>query len=73
MTDTPHQQFRVGDEEHEIGNPSCPEFWTSYPVPCEQEINGTRCPGLVHASFGDENTDGDYWLFTACDVCGEHA
>ncbi len=20
---------------------------------------------------GDENSDGDYWLFTKCDTCGE--
>jgi hypothetical protein len=63
------QTFQVGeyDEAHEIGNPNCDQGWcgdgTGYPVPCE-------CGGFIHADFGDENADGDYWLYQRCDRCG---
>lgn len=56
-------QHRVGDEECDIG-------WcdtTNWPVPCGRP----GCDGLVHASFGDEDWDLNYWLYTRCDVCGE--
>jgi hypothetical protein len=62
------------DEPHTVGDLDCTEGWCAgdsgyYPRPCD----GDNCPGLVHAAFGDENADGDYWLFTKCDVCGESA
>jgi hypothetical protein len=70
----------LGDtgDEHRIGDRECDEGWCgafSYPRPCEgtSRIHAEgedRCPGLVHASFGDENADGDYWLYIRCDVCG---
>lgn len=53
--------------EHIRGNKECTEGWCSsseYPKECE-------CGGLIHADFGDENADGDYWLYTKCDKCGE--
>jgi len=51
--------------EHEIGDKDCCEGWcgNAYPEKCE-------CGGLIHADFGDENSDGDYWLHTKCDQCG---
>jgi hypothetical protein len=70
---------------HAVGNQSCEECWPNYPKPCDnvvwaqaysveyvdpQWVAGVRCPGLIHASFGDEMEDG-YWLYTRCDVCGE--
>lgn len=65
--------FAVGDLDypHRVGDAKCDEGWcgNSYPRPhegCEAGPNG-----LVHADFGDENGDGDYWLYTKCDGCGE--
>ena len=54
------------DYEHEVGNSSCGTGWcgSSYPKPCE-------CGGLIHANFGDEDMDCNYWLYTKCDKCGE--
>ena len=57
-------------DEHNTGDQECPAGWCgtfNYPRPCEQ----AGCNGLVHADFGDENYDCDYWLYTKCDVCGE--
>lgn len=58
-----------GDYDHRSGDPTCGEGWclSDYPKPCEEP----GCTGLVHANFGDENADCDYWLDTKCDVCGE--
>ena len=64
--------FEVQWEEgpvHIAGDPDCTGGWCDggngrYPKPCE-------CGGLIHADWGDENWDGDYWLWTKCDVCGE--
>ena len=56
--------------EHEVGNNGCYISWCGsqgYPKDCKQE----GCDGLVHADFGDENMDCDYWLYTKCDKCGE--
>lgn len=66
---------RLGND-HLIGNADCDEGWCGghgYPKPCE---NLTRegagvCAGLIHANWGDENFNGDYWIYTKCDVCGE--
>lgn len=51
---------------HIIGNASCTEGWcgTGWPKKC-------RCGGLIHADFGDEDMDCDYWLHEKCDQCGE--
>ncbi|MDP2217229.1 MAG: hypothetical protein Q8J68_08090 [Methanolobus sp.] len=56
---------------HIKGNKECTEGWCGcfggsggYPKVCS-------CGGLIHADFGDENSDGDYWLYTKCDTCGE--
>jgi hypothetical protein len=64
--------FDFGDMigyEHRIGDLGCDQGWcgSGYPKACEDPA----CSGLVHANFGDENADGDYWLYTNCDVCGE--
>lgn len=59
--------FGDSDYEHEVGNPNCGHGWcggTSYPKKCE-------CGGLIHANFGDEDMDCNYWLYTMCDKCGE--
>lgn len=65
--------FSFGDptiskpDEHEIGNYNCEIGWCGtdgYPKKCS-------CGGLIHAEFGDDNWDGDYWLYTKCDRCGE--
>lgn len=69
-TDPTPETFDVSGEglyQHEIGNADCCEGWcdgSTYPKPCP-------CGGLIHADFGDENYDGDYWLHTKCDRCGE--
>jgi hypothetical protein len=58
--------FTLGEHlyEHRIGDATCTAGWcgSDYPRPCS-------CGGLVHADFGDEDRDGDYWLYTACDRC----
>lgn len=53
------------DKEHPVGDAACRACWMGFPVPCERD-----CRGLVHATFGDENFDGDYWISTKCDMCG---
>jgi len=56
-------KFVLDGEEHEIGNMECDTCWGGYPKQCE-------CGGLIHATFGDENSDCDYWLYYECDKCG---
>jgi hypothetical protein len=56
---------RFGPLDHDRDDPECSYCWRGYPRPC-------ACGGLVHAQFGDENWDGDYWLDRACDRCGGH-
>ena len=54
----------VGEcDDHQRGDQQCARCWPGYPQPC-------ACGGQVHASFGDENADMDYWLYYACDRCG---
>lgn len=53
-----------GNSEHEIGNAECPDCWSGFPVSCE-------CGGLVHAEFGDEDADSNYWLHRKCDKCDD--
>jgi len=60
--------FTVGDDDtpHIVGDPACDACWhPPEPHDCER-------PGcLRHNSFGDENRDGDYWLFRRGDLCRE--
>jgi len=52
-------------EEHIVGNKDCDVEWCNchgFPKECE-------CGGLIHADFGDENSDCDYWLYLKCDRC----
>lgn len=55
--------------EHEVGDKDCCAGWcgrrTGYPRPCPS------CGGLIHADFGDENFECDYWLYIKCDQCGK--
>jgi hypothetical protein len=64
---TARETFQVGDVdyEHEIGNDDCGPCWMGYPQPCD------KCDGLVHADWGDEDPDDNYWLYTKCDRCGD--
>ena len=54
--------------QHEIGNSNCSVGWCTsgdgFPKRC-------KCGGLIHADFGDEDSDCDYWLYKKCDKCGE--
>ena len=55
-----------GIYEHAVGDRNCQQGWCiagGYPKPCS-------CGGLIHADFGDEDYDGNYWLYTKCDKCG---
>lgn len=56
--------------EHHVGNEYCTTGWCgeTFPRPHWEDF---YCTGLVHADFGDESSDGDYWLHTKCDECGE--
>jgi len=61
--------IQSGDQlyEHLVGDKNCKEGWCGgghYPVKC-------KCGGLIHAEFGDEDTDCNYWLNLACDKCGD--
>jgi hypothetical protein len=54
--------------EREIGNEKCTGGWcgviSRYPKKCV-------CGGLIHADFGDEDYDCNYWLYEKCDKCGK--
>lgn len=58
--------FQIDGVEHPTGQ-DCQECWSDFPRPCTNE----GCNGLVHAVFGDENYDGDYWLYYKCTACGD--
>lgn len=51
---------------HKIGDINCREGWCGpgdgFPKPC-------KCGGLIHADFGDEDMDCNYWLYERCDRC----
>jgi hypothetical protein len=71
MPDTKVFHIKGSDVEydHSIGNEHCTAGWCScsdYPQPCIDE----SCKGLIHADFGDEDSDCNYWLYTQCDTCG---
>jgi hypothetical protein len=59
------RSFSLGPEDHHaVGDHGCPACLENYPEPC-------RCGGLMHAApTGDEDTDGNPAVVTACDVCG---
>nr|WP_276975929.1 dual specificity protein phosphatase [Ferrimicrobium acidiphilum] len=63
--------IEVDGSVHFAGDGSCYEGWCGgsygYPKLCTRQ----GCEGLVHAEFGDENPDCDYWLYTKCDIRGE--
>ena len=64
-----NETFEVSGEGiyfHIVGNEDCQEGWCGvlYPKKCV-------CGGLIHADFGEENYDGDYWLYEKCDRCGK--
>lgn len=62
------ETFKLGElgfeHEHDAGDTDCEACWPRYPKPCE-------CGGLVHAEFGDEDKNCNYWLYTKCDRCGD--
>jgi hypothetical protein len=56
----------IDGNQHKVGNKECTEGWCGskgLPAKCS-------CGGLIHAEFGDEDADGDYWLMKMCDKCG---
>lgn len=57
--------IEIDGDKHRVGNKNCEECWGNYPRKHKD------CGGLVHSAFGDENYDGDYWLYTKCDKCYE--
>ncbi len=57
---------QTGHDPHTRGL-SCDECWQGFPKPCTT----SDCKGFLHASFGGEFSDGEYWLNTRCDTCGE--
>ena len=57
----------IDGNKHKIGDKDCSMGWCScigWPHKCE-------CGGLIHAEFGDEDMEGNYYLITVCDKCGE--
>jgi len=63
--DTENGKMKLDVYEHIIGDERCQECWRDYPKKC-------KCGGLIHASFGDEDEDCEYWLYEMCDKCGEN-
>jgi hypothetical protein len=66
MTDLKTFNVSEDGDPHEVGNLGCQSGWCAsykYPILCE-------CGGLIHADFGDEDYDCNYWLYTKCDKCG---
>ncbi len=59
-----------GQYHHNIGDSNCSEGWcggaSGYPKKCDCGRGG-----LIHADFGDEDADCNYWLYTKCDKCGK--
>jgi hypothetical protein len=55
------------DTPHTVGDPDCDACWRPPVLPHECDIPGC----LQHNSFGDENYDGDYWLYYRGDLCRE--
>jgi hypothetical protein len=53
-------EFNINN--HEIGNENCGACW-------EDTLDKCDCGGLIHTEFGDESSDGDYWIHKQCDKC----
>lgn len=68
----PKATMHVDYDDHPIGAADCAVCWPGYPKPCDviTVADPGVCPGLIHASYGDESANGDYSLITQCDVCG---
>lgn len=50
---------------HVVGDANCAAGWcgaSRYPILC-------KCGGLIHADWGDEDYDENYWVYLACDRC----
>lgn len=61
------ETFSVGDGDgHVVGDPDCAACWSS---PKPHDCDSPRC--LEHNEWGDENSDGDYWLYHLGDLCRE--
>ena len=58
-------KLEIDGNIHGGDDKECVECWGGYPIQC------LNCGGLVHASFGDEDSDGDYWLYKKCSKCGD--
>jgi hypothetical protein len=62
------EEFKIDGRKHECNDPNCQIGWCDggleFPKRC-------KCGGLIHAEFGDENSDGDYWVYRKCDNCGD--
>lgn len=65
----PGVTFTFGDVvvDHVTGDKNCTECWLDITPPHECGTPGC----LEHTEFGDENSDGDYWLFRYGDLCRE--
>jgi hypothetical protein len=61
------ETFSFGDESdgHVVGNSGCPSCWSSEIVPHECGTEGC----LEHDAWGDEDANGDYWLYHLGDLC----
>ena len=60
------QEFiEIAGISHRVGDIDCGEGWCG-----RASAFSCKCGGLIHAEFGDENSNGDYWLHEMCDKCG---
>ncbi len=51
-----------GQDSNHADEGECSACWSGFPCPC-------KCGGMIHAEFGDENYDGDFWLERICTNC----
>ena len=57
--------FYIDLIDHNIGDKNCNDCWPGFPIKC-------KCVGgLIHAEFGDEDMDCNYYLLYKCDKCGD--
>lgn len=61
----------VDGKPHEVGDKDCHEGWCGGAYGYPRSCGRSGCDGLVHAEFGDEDSDCNFWLYTKCDKCGE--
>ena len=57
--------------DHEEGDKKCKSCWDTYWENGLPSCADSDCSGLIHNEFGDENWDGDYWLYYRCDKCAD--